>query len=114
MTADCANYLVRFMDEHSKVRFFSVFTWGSDEFLIATILMNSPFRASIVNENYRYIDWSEGAANPKTLTIQDFGRLAQAQKLFARKFDISLDQEILNLIDSSLIRRDLPSLAARH
>lgn len=111
MTGECAAYLVRFIDENPKLRFFSIFTWGSDEFLIATILLNSPLKASIVNENYRYIDWSEGAANPKTLTVHDFGRLAQAHKLFARKFDTAHDAEILNLIDNRLIRQQLTRLA---
>ncbi len=111
MTADCAAYLVRFMDEHPHLRFFSIFTWGSDEFLIATILLNSPLKASIINENYRYIDWSEGAANPKTLTTQDFNRLAQAHKLFARKFDTALDTKILDLIDQRLIHQQFTRLA---
>lgn len=111
MTADCASYLVRFIDEHPKVKLFSIFTWGSDEFLIATILLNSPLKASIVNENYRYIDWSEGAANPKTLTVHDFSRLARGHKLFARKFDTALDAEILNLIDNRLLQRQATRLA---
>ncbi|MVN76982.1 glycosyltransferase [Hymenobacter sp. HMF4947] len=113
MTAECAAYLVDFIDRHSKLRIFSLFTWGSDEFLVATILMNSPFKASIINENYRYIDWSEGAANPKTLTVDDFGKLAQAHKLFARKFDVTRDAHILNLIDQALIRQQPRRVAAR-
>ncbi|RZK24766.1 MAG: glycosyltransferase [Hymenobacter sp.] len=111
MSGECAAYLVRFLDENTKLRFFSIFTWGSDEFLIATILLNSPHKASIVNENYRYIDWSEGAANPRTLTAQDFSRLARGHKLFARKFDITQDSEILNLIDNRLIGQQFTRLA---
>jgi len=113
MTATCAAYLVRFIDEHPRLRWFSLFTWGSDEFLLATILLNSPLKASIINENYRYIDWSAGGANPKTLTTQDFGRLAQAHKLFARKFDPALDSEVLDLIDQQLIRPRVPQAASR-
>lgn len=103
MTTECAAYLIKFVDTHHKLRIFSLFTWGSDEFLIATILMNSPFKSTIVNNNYRYIDWSEGAANPRILTVTDYPKLAHAQKLFARKFDATHDADILNLIDRSLV-----------
>ncbi len=103
MGTDCATYLIDFIDKHTKLHRFSQFTWGSDEFLIATILMNSPLKDRIVNNNYRYIDWSEGGANPKTLTITDAPKLRQTQKLFARKFDTDYDDEILNVIDDSLL-----------
>jgi len=105
LDAACARYLVNFMDEHRKLRWFSMFTWGSDEFLIATVLMNSTFKSSIINENYRYIDWSEGGANPKLLTADDFPKLAHAHKLFARKFDADSDHRVLNLLDDWLVRQ---------
>jgi Core-2/I-Branching enzyme len=103
ISAECAAYLVRFVDEHPKLRRFSRFTWGSDEFLPATILLNSPLRARITNENHRYIDWSEGGANPRVLELADFDRLARSPKLFARKFDDTHDAEILNRIDTALL-----------
>ena len=103
MSNDCANYLIEFIDKNSKLRRFTQFTWGSDEFLISTILMNSPYKDRIVNDNYRYIDWSQGGANPKSLTVADANKLAHSHKLFARKFDINQDAEILDLIDQSLL-----------
>lgn len=112
LDAACAAYLVNFIDEHPRLRWFSMFTWGSDEFLIATILMNSAFKNSIINENYRYIDWSEGGANPKLLTSDDFSKLAHAHKLFARKFDVDRDQSILNLLDDWLVRHRPRTVAA--
>lgn len=99
---DCAAYLIKFIDQHPKVRRFSRFTWGSDEFLIATILMNSPFKDRIVNNNYRYIDWSTGGSNPKILTIDDAPKLAKTPKLFARKFDTTQDATILDAVDRLL------------
>ena len=113
LDAACAAYLVRFVDEHPRLRWFSFFTWGSDEFLIATILMNSAFRERIVNENYRYIDWSQGEANPKLLTVADFVRLTQTQKLYARKFDIYADSAVLDLLDAWLQQESRRVLEAR-
>ncbi len=108
ISAEGARYLVNFMDEHPEVSRFGRFTWGPDEFVIATILMNSPFRKRIVNENYRYIDWSAGVANPKILTIDDAPALAHSPKLFARKFDSEQDSAILDFVDS-LIRESVPA-----
>lgn len=104
MSAECAAYLVQFLDDHPKLRRFSLFTWTSDEFLIATILLNSPLRERIVNGNYRYIDWSAGGANPKTLTEADFDQLAASPKLYARKFDLTQDARIMDLIDRNLLQ----------
>jgi hypothetical protein len=103
LSRDCARYLVEFVDAHPELRRFCRFTWGSDEFLPATILLNSPLKDRIVNENYRYIDWSEGGANPKLLTVADAPALAQSPKLFARKFDLDHDTEILDLIDRTML-----------
>ena len=61
--------------------------------------MNSPYKNSIVNNNYRYIDWSLGGSNPKILTEKDFQALCKSEMLIARKFDIKVDQTILNKLD---------------
>ncbi|SFQ51908.1 beta-1,6-N-acetylglucosaminyltransferase [Hymenobacter arizonensis] len=102
LSADSAKYLVDFIDSHAELRRFSLFTWGSDEFLVSTILMNSPLKDRIINDNYRYIDWSKGGANPKILTVNDASLLAHTYKLFARKFDTTQDAEILDVIDQSM------------
>lgn len=107
MSAEGAEYLVNFMDEHPEIRRFGRFTWGSDEFIIATILMNSPFKGRVINENYRYIDWSAGGANPKVLTMDDTSALAHSAKFFARKFDTEQDSKVLDFIDH-LLRESVP------
>lgn len=101
MSLDCARYLVDFLDEHPEVRRFSYLTWGSDEFLPSTILLNSPLKNKIINDNYRYIDWSGGGANPKLLSVADAPALERSPHLFARKFDTMHDTEILDVLDRS-------------
>jgi hypothetical protein len=111
LSREGANYLVQFLDEHAAVRRFSLFTWGSDEFLIATVLLNSPLQPWIVNDNYRYIDWSGGGANPKVLTAEDFEDLAQSPQLYARKFDLTQDAGILDRIDRELLQARQPEIS---
>ena len=85
------------------VRFFKL-SWAPDEMIFQTILYNSPFRTDMVNDNLRYIDWSEGNKNPKTFTSEDFEPIMQSGKFFARKFSSSHDVKILDLIDQQLDR----------
>jgi Core-2/I-Branching enzyme len=99
ISADCAAYLLKFMDENPKVKRFAKFTWAPDEYLIPTIVMNSPFKDSVIPDNYRYIDWSQGGANPKILTTQDFHALTHTDKLIGRKFDLRIDARILDMLD---------------
>jgi hypothetical protein len=101
--AEAARYLVAFLDAHPTLQRFARFTWAPDEFLPATILLNSPLAASIRNENYRFMDWSRGGSHPKVLTVDDFDRVAQAPKMFARKFDATRDVAILDRIDAELL-----------
>jgi hypothetical protein len=53
----------------------------------------------MVNDNLRYIDWSEGKASPKTFTMNDLPILLHSDKLFARKFNADIDANILNEFD---------------
>lgn len=79
------------------VRFFE-HAFVPDELFFQTIVINSPLRESVVNENLRYIDWSREPA-PAILTARDFTRLTASGKLFARKFDATVDGRILDLLD---------------
>ena len=99
LSIECAKYVSDFILAHKKLRKFTYFTWGPDEFVIPTLIMNSQHKDSVINNNFYYIDWSMGGSNPKTLTIEDFEVLTKTDKLLARKFDISEDAMILDLID---------------
>jgi hypothetical protein len=50
--------------------------------------MNSPYRERVINNNYRYVDWSEQKAHPKVLDTGDFDKLKESSMMFARKFDV--------------------------
>jgi hypothetical protein len=104
ISAKAAEYVVSFIESNSKLKRFMRFTWGSDEFLIATVLMNSPFKNCVINNNLRYIDWSEGGANPKIFSKKDLYQLMKSDHFFARKFDMDFDSEILNMIDRAIIK----------
>jgi hypothetical protein len=91
--------VVDFVKKHPRIRRFAKYTWAPDEYLIPTLVMNSHLRNSVVHDNFRYVDWSQGGPNPKILTVNDFESLKKSDKLLARKFDIKVDTSILDKLD---------------
>ncbi|WEK21216.1 MAG: beta-1,6-N-acetylglucosaminyltransferase [Candidatus Pedobacter colombiensis] len=96
---ECAAYLIMVLKKNNKFNSFLKFCWGTDEFVIPTMLMNSHLTDKIVNDNLRYIEFPKGKANPKILVSDDINDLLRSDMLFARKFDIEVDPNILDKID---------------
>jgi hypothetical protein len=87
------------------VRFFE-HVLHPDEIFFHTILMNSPLRETIVDDHLRYIDWSRDPG-PATLGVSDLDELVRSSRLFARKFDVTVDETILDLLDEHFGRSTL-------
>jgi hypothetical protein len=103
LSPDAAMHVVNTVEGDKKLLHFFSLCWGSDEFVFQTILMNSSYKNKVVNNNYRYIDWSAGGANPKVLGIEDAERIMKSEMLFARKFDMTNKPAILDFIDKNLL-----------
>ncbi len=103
LSAECAAYILGFLESNKKLRRFIRFTWGPDEFLIPTLIMNSKFKPTVINNNFYYIDWSKGGVNPKTLTVEDYDLLLSSDKMLARKFDMKQDAVIMDLLDDGIV-----------
>jgi hypothetical protein len=74
------------------------FRWtrASDEIFFQT-LAKMQADVNIINDNLRYIDWVGGSnGSPKTLLSEDYEKLIESDKLFARKFDESIDGDIID------------------
>ena len=102
ITNEQVKYIVQYINEHPKLIQFFKLTWGSDELFFQMILFNSPFKDQMVNDNLRLIDWSEKKASPKTFTIKDAEEISKSSKLFARKFNMQIDSEILDCLDKQV------------
>ncbi|HTI11344.1 MAG TPA: beta-1,6-N-acetylglucosaminyltransferase [Puia sp.] len=103
LSIEAANYICSSLKKINKYRTFFKHTWSPDEFLVSTLLMNSPLKGTVIQENYHYMDRSLGGSHPKVLTMQDFPNIVNSGKFFARKFDRSVDEDILNRIDEELL-----------
>lgn len=99
LSRDCATYVINELDGNPKLERFMRYTWAGDEFLFPTLIMNSPFRESVINNNLRHIEWEDRSPNPKIFKSTDFESLKSSDQLFARKFDLNVDSEIVDKLD---------------
>jgi hypothetical protein len=100
ITPNCATYILAYI-ERLELDSFLKYTLGSDEFIFQSIIMNSPYHEEVINNNYRYSDQLEDGSAIKTLTAKDFNKIIFADSIFAGKFDIEVDAEILDMIDKA-------------
>jgi Core-2/I-Branching enzyme len=100
---DCVEYVHRFVQANPRFVAFFRRVDVPDELFFQTVLLNSPLGERIVNDDLRYIDWRDiTSGSPAVLTSSDFPAIQASPKLFARKFDATVDSKILDLIDEQL------------
>ncbi len=81
-----------------------------DEIFLQTLVLNSDFKNHLFYMNndgdyyscVRFIDWKRG--NPYVFKKGDYNDLMNSKCMFARKFDLSVDEDIVNLIFNNLNR----------
>lgn len=60
-----------------------------EEMFFQSIILNSVYKDSVVNDNLRYIEWKKGNKHPETLDIKNLNQLSEtSEALFARKFNL--------------------------
>jgi hypothetical protein len=100
---DHVDYVRRYLaDNPGYARFFAT-TDMPDETFFHTILCSSPLADRIVNDDLRLIDWSDPAERPRILRAHDFDELKCAPDLFARKFDPTVDAEVIERVVDELL-----------
>ena len=103
ITIEHIKYIINYLESHPHIKRFFSLTWGSDEIVFQSILYSSHYKDQLINNNLRYIYWSQGGASPKILKIEDTEKIGHSGKFFARKFDTDIDSEILDWIDANLL-----------
>lgn len=103
LSPECLQYAIDFIEKNSRFRQFMQLTWGADEFLFQTLVMNSSFRKNVINDNLLYLERIKGHAHPNILTYTGLHHLQQSRKLFARKFDMNRDSIVLDRLDEFII-----------
>lgn len=118
LTAAAARDVLSLIESRPELERFYRRTWIPDEMFVPTLVMNSPSRAGVANEGLTYIRWPDaGGRHPAVLRRAELPALRVAAagpsevggrarcKLFARKFDVAVDAEILDALDRELLSR---------
>ncbi|WP_392534816.1 beta-1,6-N-acetylglucosaminyltransferase [Nostoc sp. C117] len=94
-----AEYIIDFHSQKNALTLYYSKLKYTDESYFQTILANAPY-LRLQNDRRRYIDWSNGGSHPKTLLMEDLPNLLASSAHFARKFDIDIDSNILDELDT--------------
>jgi hypothetical protein len=97
------DYVHGFVHENPAFARFFEHVFIPDELFFQTIVINSSLANTVENATLRYADWSREPA-PAVLTARDLDAIAASDALLARKFDETMDAEILDLIDARIDR----------
>lgn len=97
----CAERLLKFFGDDVQVAKHYKKTLVPEESYPQSVLANDP-SLKLSQNTYRYIDWTGGGSNPKTLSSADFDHIANSTAHFARKMDFK-NEELQDLIDSRLL-----------
>jgi hypothetical protein len=103
LTAEAADYIVSFMEGNSRAKRFAKTTFASDEFWFQTILMNSPLKGKVKICCLWYMKWNGTSKHPNILTFSDLYQITHSNSFFARKFDMYVDNNILDIIDQKIL-----------
>jgi hypothetical protein len=69
-----------------------------DEFFMQTLALNGPFASTVAFDNRREILWVYPRPHPETLTMAHRDRLLGSDAFFARKFDETVDADVLHAL----------------
>ena len=96
---------VSYSPEVERFKRFYRHTFIADEGFFQTVIMNTSYKGTIVNDDKRTIVWVPIGTiklRPRDFTSKDAEFLLASQGLFARKFDETVDAEILSILESNL------------
>lgn len=99
LTREGVAQILAFVEEKPEYVEYMKSTSIPDEMFFHTILLNTGLRDTIINENHRYVDWSERLPNPKCLTRADFDAIVVSDKMICRKIDVRTGLELVDLLE---------------
>ncbi|MDQ2751498.1 MAG: beta-1,6-N-acetylglucosaminyltransferase [Bacteroidota bacterium] len=103
MNRYAVKYILDFVKKNEAYCKFHRFTFAPDELFFHNIVLNADderIKNSITNNNLLYLRWSNlRKGHPDILQQSDIQNIISSDALFARKFDVTEDADVLDLID---------------
>ncbi|MEB3121991.1 MAG: beta-1,6-N-acetylglucosaminyltransferase [Snowella sp.] len=99
LSYSCLKYVIDYTKNKPYLLKRFKYTFASEEFFFQTIIMNSPFKDNVVNNNLRYIEWKcKNNSCPAILDDTDFDNIIVSDAIFARKFQQSISEKLIDKI----------------
>ncbi len=96
LNSHCLEYIYNNKKNEPKFHKRFAYTFCTDEIYFHTLLLNSPLKHTILNQNMRYVDW-DGPPYPRLLKETDYTKVIQSGMHFARK--VEENGEIIELLE---------------
>lgn len=104
LTAGAVRYILNFLDKNKNILETFKYTFCSEEILLHTILMNSPFKEKIRQNSLRFIEWEHrDGISPANLDERDYENIKNSDALFARKFEYPVSGILYNKLREKLL-----------
>ncbi len=81
------------------------FSFAPEESFFQTVAMNSEYKSSTINDIKRMIVWDDRSSHPHTFTKEDYQDLIKSDAYFGRKFDETIDSEIISMLEDHILGR---------
>ena len=93
-----ASYVLDFVSGHPDYRRYHQDGLSPDEVFFQSILIGTEFARSheVANDCLRFMIWKPGSFHPETLGVGDLPAMRSSGKLFARKFDLDVDPDVVS------------------
>jgi hypothetical protein len=102
LTRDCFQYVDQFIADNPRFVSFFRHCRTPDEVFFQTIIAHSPFRNAITGSDLTLAYWDRPPPRPSIITMSDLDALQTCRdKLFARKFDLDRDSDVLDALDKA-------------
>ncbi len=101
MSYQACSYIIDYCDQHPEFISRMQHTQIPDEFFIQTIILNSPFKDNVVNNNLRFFDFTNEISSPRPIEMGDIPELSKPDVLFARKFTAK-SKEVINYLEKNV------------
>ncbi|MBD8389745.1 beta-1,6-N-acetylglucosaminyltransferase [Dysgonomonas sp. BGC7] len=103
LTSSAVEYIIDYLNKNKEILSAFRYTFCSEEILLHTILMNSPYKDNIRQNSLRFIEWKHrDGISPANLDERDYDNIMNSDALFARKFEYPVSEKLYEKLIEAL------------